>query len=121
MPDYRHRRCVICNRVGGIEQHEGDLYVCKHCQTPYLSYREAAPPPPPKPPRQRKKDAPDRFVWFTYRDGERDLAGFYDCPVIEAAERPKLTTNRKRLRFLRYLVEKGLLADDTQDSQRDHH
>lgn len=110
MTDYSRKRCVVCNRTGGITLQPEGIYECRNCGTPYR-------------PRSRKvriesttdtqlQEAPagDRFVWFSYTDDlgvERN--GLYDCPVVAEHERPKLTFDQNKLRFLRHLHDTGRL------------
>jgi hypothetical protein len=117
MTDYSRKRCVVCNRTGGITLQPEGIYECRNCGTPYR----------PRAPRAAKtkvetttdtqlQEAPvmDRFVWFTYTDPDGvSRSGLYDCPVTAEAERPTLTFDENRLQFMRHLHKHGKLSSHT--------
>lgn len=112
MTDYRNRECSVCRRVGGIEHRTADLYVCKHCGTPFRS-RAMQQQEAPMTKTGRKSHGVERFVWFDYEDSTgAALRGLYDCPRLEPEEIVVREPDKKRLEFLKYLVREGLLNDE---------
>lgn len=121
--DYSKKRCVVCSQVGGIESKDDGLFVCKHCGTPYRPRASNAPvshttSTPAK--AARPSARVDRLVWFEYEDNGQPRTGLYDCPPLPEGARPTLDVNRKYLRFIKYLVEKGHLTGDTHPVVSDH-
>jgi len=113
MTDYSRKRCVVCNRTGGITLQPEGIYECRNCGTPYR-------------PRSRKvriesttdtqlKEAPtgDRFVWFSYTDEQGvQRNGLYDCPVLAEQDQPAITVNQNKLAFIRHLYQTGRLKTE---------
>lgn len=111
MSDYSKKKCVVCNRIGGITQQPDGLFACKNCGTPYRPRRKA-PPLAPEPDAVTAEVAPaDRFVWFDYTatNGVK-RRGLYDCPRIPPEKVPHLTEDANKLAFLRYLHQHGRLG-----------
>jgi len=113
MTDYSRKRCVVCNRTGGITLQSEGIYECRNCGTPYR----------PRGSRRKTetttdtslKSAPteDRFVWFTHTDEDGvERTGLYDCPVMSEHERPNLELDENKLGFIRHLYKTGRMTKE---------
>lgn len=114
MTDYSKKKCVVCQRVGGIVEQSDGLYECQNCSTPYRPKNSTRKPASTLQVKgDNKLQDTDRFVWFSFtgKDGKM-RTGMYDCPSISQDNQPTLNADSNKLQFLRYLYQTGRINEE---------